>query len=364
METDVEYTEHDGDLEVERLGMSHLSVELGHLYADDFTGSADRLFEQMCAAAGWYEAAKAELSRKLGSRRMRVSTCYLIDDYQARQIPRPVEAIALLLKAAHEAGVTIDYIGRESACALIETRNEFAADSTHEIEIARLVAGQIVQEPPQGATGFRPRVEESGWLCNGRRSPGQNLEAMGEPSRWEAPEQYARSRLGHTIFLDTQLWEDKPDDRIWTCPMLAAVWQLLRLGLLRNHGRSVAQPEFIDFPAAISGPDKNLPLHVKAERAAKLTSDDEDMWLPDEWHKMPAVLQVNPEARPFTAYRTMSIMSGAFLETEHAVRTICSMVQVSEEVRQVVQESADREGVFCLPPEVPDRISYVFQGHW
>src|SRR5690606_35636054 len=102
----------------------------------------------------------------------------------------------------------------------------------------------------------------------------------------------------HSVFVDVELWDERAGARTWSCAYLAAVWQLLRLGLLRRDGAPVTVPR--PWPEV----------------------------LPQAWDLLPAVVQVNPRAAPFTAYRTFSVLPVGFLSTEHAVRTILSQVLV------------------------------------
>src|SRR5262249_43187714 len=134
---------------------SHLSVELGHLYLEDFAGGPPVLAALMREVVPWAQAARSLVA----AAQPRVSTCFLIDDYFSTPAA-PATAIPMLLEAADSVGLTIDYLVRESACAL--------ADG---IQIAELVTGRLVPDPPPGTTGSRPSTQDSGWLCNGVRSP-------------------------------------------------------------------------------------------------------------------------------------------------------------------------------------------------
>jgi hypothetical protein len=76
---------------------------------------------------------------------------------------------------------------------------------------------------------------------------------------------------------------------------------------------------------------------------------------------MPAVLRLNPDAQPFSAYRTLSVLARRFQNIEAAVGVVLSQVAVDEEVRQQIRARADDEG-FALPEDLVQRISYVFDG--
>lgn len=312
-----EFREVAAEPRVEAVSFAHLSIELGHLYMEDFAGGEAYLRRHFQQVAPWVRAARQSLVDELAGRTARISTCFLVDDYFTRfSTPRVV--VPQLHRAAQEAGLQIDYLARESGCA--------EADG---VPLARLVEGRLVAEPPPHTNGARPPAAETGWLCNGERSPADAVEAMGAVKAWTPPLQSARTR--HSIFIDVELWDDKNGDRTWSCPFLAAVWQLLRLGMLRNDGRPVVTPR---------------------------RCEDE---YPDDWDQLPAVTQLNPAAQAFSAYRTLNVLAARFLPIEHAVRTILSQVAIDSRVSQQAVARGTAEQL-ALPPELVDRIDYVFAG--
>jgi hypothetical protein len=301
---------------VSELPFSHVSVELGHLYMEDLDGGMD-LSAYFSRVAPW---ADQRILASLGGaapRRLRVSTCLLIDDYFTA--PRsPALVIPELVAAAAESGLSIDYIARESGCA-----------ETEQASLASIVEGAIVSEPPAGTTGSRPPLTETGWLSNGARSPATDpSQAMRTPVQWKPPLESSARR--HSIFVDVELWNTSGTKRVWSCPYLAAVWQLLRLGLLRVEGEPPATPVFLE-PDAV----------------------------PKEWDEFPPVACLNARAAPFFAYRTLSIMGGRFLPIENAVRTILAQVAVDPPVLSQSLARSGSEGI-DIPGEIPDRISYAF----
>lgn len=327
------YSETSAKQRTERFGMSHLSIEVGHLYADEFAARPDALREEMAAAASWVHGTTETLKRRLGGRTPRVSTCYLIDDYFHDDLPAPEKLIATITEAASDAGLRIDYLGRESGCAEMDG-----------LELAALVAGRIVFEPPPGTTGVRPPVSKSGWLCNGIPSPPPNRVAMSQPDQWQPPSQ--NSAREHSIFLDVELWNEVAGGKRWSCPMLAAVWQLVRLGVLRDQGKRIGIPEPIE--------------KVVPSEYGHTPQSGPDPRFPDRWSAMPPILQLNPEAFPFPAYRTVSVMSNSFMEVEHAVRVICSSVRADPGAIEAIAKAAERERME-LPAEIVDRLTYIFQ---
>jgi hypothetical protein len=303
---------------VQSVPLSHLSIELGHLYFEDFAAGPDALRDYFRRVAPWARAAREVAIEGLAGRTPRISTCFLIDDYFGPS-SSPTAILPELLRAAEENGLVIDYLARESACA--------EADG---VPLARLVEERIVAEPPPDTNGSRPPVSEVGWLSNGQRSPVAHAgEAMGRATPWRPPVQTSATR--HSVFVDVELWNEPRGGRVWSCAFLAAVWQLVRLGMLRYHGEPVAVPQ------------------------------EGDGAFPGDWNRLPAVLKLNANAAPFNAYRALSILDSRFLGTEHAVRTILSQVSVDPRlVDQVAQRSRGEK--LALPAEPVDRISYVFQG--
>jgi hypothetical protein len=301
---------------VRKVALAHLSVELGHLYMDDFAAGRQRLQAQFEAVRPWVAAAQRACADELGPRPARVSTCFLIDDYFTR-FSSPQAVVGDLVAAADEAGLTIDYVARESGCA--------AADG---VDVAMLVRQHLVAEPPEGDNGSRPPTAVSGWLSNGERGGAAPASAMAAPRAWRPPRQSAVQN--HSIFVDVELWDGPAEQPRWSCPFLAAVWQLQRLGLIRHLGEPVGEPQ-------------------------RMSAAD----LPAEWERMPAVVQLNPQAAPFRAYRTFSALAARFLPVELAVRTILGQIAVDATVAEQVVERAGAEGI-TLPGELVDRIRYAF----
>jgi hypothetical protein len=304
--------------------LSHLSLELGHLYLEDFAGGLPAVTRLLRDVAPWARAIQDNVAAATAPRSPRISTCFLVDDYFS-PLSAPSEVVPMLLQAADAAGLTIDYLARESACA-----------QARGIPVAELVAGSLVPDPPPGTNGARPPTKDTGWLCNGVRSPRATDvgQAMKTPTQWQPPSENGANR--HSVFVDVELWSDgdaERDGRLWSCSFLASVWQLLRLGLLRAQGQPVVTPR-------------------------PWTGD-----LPATWSELDPVIQLNPQARPFAAYRTYSVLAMRFLNIEHAVRTILSQVQVDHHVMAQIDKRATDENVY-LPREIIDRIGYTFPPNW
>jgi hypothetical protein len=325
-----EYHEVGSDVRVEAVPLTHLSVEVGHFYAEDLaqeTASFDRHFRRI---ARWVDAVQEIWCDTVPDRRLRMSTCLLIDDC-SMPIPAPPVLLPALLNAAENNNLKIDYVARESGCAagwVDGSHGSAESGPDGGISLAELVEARLVDDPPPNTTAAHPPARQTGWLSNGQRSPvTDRTAAMKAPSVWRPPRENAASK--HSIFLDVELWNGAASERRWSCAMLAAVWQLLRLGLLRYHGRAVAVPQ--------SMPD----------------------FLPEVWERLPVVTRVNPNAEPFSAYQTLTICAQRYLATEHAVRTVLDRVAVDPAALEQVRQRSSGEGI-TLPPTLVDRLEYLF----
>ncbi|WP_320776887.1 SCO2522 family protein [Streptomyces sp. CRN 30] len=316
--TEPVFRETTADPRTQAVPLSHLSLELGHVYMEDFEAGPARLREHFARVRPWAEAARAVAAAATGGRRPRISTCFLIDDYFAR-FSSPARIVPLIRDEAERAGLAVDYVARESGCAV-----------TGKVPVADAVAARIVESPPPGSYGLRPPAAQTGWLANGERSPvARAPQAMKRAAAWEPPKETAARN--HSVFLDVELWsEDADGRRLWSCPFLAAVWQLARLGLLRNEG----EPVFTAQPHTDDG-------------------------FPDDWDELPSLIRLNPKADPFAAYRTASVVPNRFLPVEHSVRVILDQLDVDHgALRQVAERSAREQA--AVPDSVADRVSYVF----
>ena len=315
----IEFLESTADFKLESVPLSHVSVEVGHLYMEDFADGGNAIRRAFAVAAPWVRTAQTPQAIGCDKKKqqVRVSTCFLIDDYFSR-FSSPATVIPMVLAAARQEGLEIDYLARESACATADGASP-----------ARLTLGSLVTEPVPGTTGGRPPLTETGWLTNGQRSPSTlRGEAMSKRTPWQPPRESARRR--HSIFVDVELWDEHNGQRTWSCPMLAAVWQLIRLGLLRDQGRPVVTPQ-----------------------------DWTDPRFPDSWDDLPPVIRLNSSAAAFTAYTTLSVLSPRFLPVELAVRTILSQFASDADLLKEAATRAERDAM-PLPAELVDRIRYVF----
>jgi hypothetical protein len=310
-DAEVDYEEFQPVPPVPSVPLSHVSLELGHLYMEDLEDD-DYLARYFANVAPWVETVTT--MGRWGDKRPRISTCFLIDDYFS-QLGSPEEIIKKVTRAAEVSGLTIDYIARESSCAEVG-----------EISLARQVFDRIVPEPHPHTTGARPTVKESGWLSNGKRSPSVTDAPALAMVPWEPPVQTAPER--HSVFVDVEI---RNRDK-WSCAFLASVWQLLRLGLLRPDDSRLTQPVKI---GAFS----------------------------DKWDDMPPVIKMTERPWPFCAYRSFSILPARFMEIELAARTVLQKVNIGDQVRDDVIRRAGKENI-VLPPDILTRIDYAFINEW
>ncbi|NEC90348.1 SCO2522 family protein [Streptomyces sp. SID12501] len=315
--TESVFRETTAEPRTQSVPLSHLSLELGHLYMEDFEGGPGRLRRHFERVRPWADAVRADAAAQAGGKRPRISTCFLIDDYFTR-FSTPAAVLPVLLAEAERAGLVIDYLARESACAVAD-----------KIPLAESVANRLVQSPPPGSDGRRPPVGQSGWLANGERTPeARTQQAMRTAGAWQPPRETAARR--HSVFVDVELWDDEGGRRTWSCPFLAAVWQLARLGLLRNEGEAVLLPQ--------------------ARKPGEF---------PAEWDELAPLIQLNDSAAAFCAYRTCSVLPSRFLPVEHGVRVVLDQTDVHAGALGQVAERSAKEGI-KVPDSVADRVSYVF----
>ncbi|WP_262063637.1 SCO2522 family protein [Streptomyces sp. STR69] len=313
--TEAVFRETTADPRTQSVPLAHLSLELGHLYMEDFEAGPQRLREHFAEVRIWVDAAHASAARRIGGKRPRVSTCFLIDDYFTR-FSTPAELIPLVLEEAARAGLVIDYLARESGCAVADR-----------IEPAESVMHRLVESPPPGSHGSRPPVGQTGWLANGRRTA-PTRSALAEITAWQPPQETAARN--HSVFMDVELWSETDKGRLWSCPFLAAVWQLARLGLLRHLGEPVLTPR-------------------------PWTGGD----FPRDWDRLPPLLKLSDSRVAFSAYRTCTLMPNRFLAVEDAVRLILDQVDVDSGALDQVAERSRSEGI-AVPAAVAQRATYVF----
>ncbi|WP_280272350.1 SCO2522 family protein [Nocardia wallacei] len=326
------YSEATAEIRVAEVPLSHLSIETGHFYMNELINGQQNIRAQFREVVDQVEFYTASARKRFGSA-ARVSTCFLIDDYFAPDT-NPTEILNKLLNAADDCGLRIDYLAREAGCWEYPVYVD-GVPTGPMVKLAETMAARVVAEPSDNTTGRRPPDVESGWLCNGRRSSDHDPAQAMRAQDYRPPLAYGR-RV-HSIFLDTEMW-DSPmegvDDKHtrWSCPFLASIWQLLRLGMVRFEGAAPFHPQL---------------------RSRK------EGW-EDHWWEMPAVIQLNPDAKPFAAYRSLSILPQDYLGIEHAVHVILDHLELDEQVWELISARGGRERVPVeVPRETSKRLSHV-----
>ncbi|KZM75037.1 hypothetical protein AWN90_23895 [Nocardia terpenica] len=326
------YSEATEQPRIAAVPLSHLSIEVGHFYLNDIVGAADRLRDEFRRMVPLVAAFRDSARIQFGAD-ARISTCYLIDDYFQPDTDA-AKILGNLLGAASDAGLVIDYLARESGCWQTE-RFVDGVPLGESLAVAEMVAARIVAEPAPPDSGRRPPTAESGWLCNGRRSSEHEPPQAMRGRTYRPPEEFGRRE--HSIFLDVQLWSQQVGaggvaTTRWSCPFLAAVWHLLRLGMLRYHGAAVAEP----YPWPLADP-----------------------W-PHNWFEVPPLLQLNPQAAPFAAYKALSMLPKRYLGIEHAVLLILDHLDLDDDVAELITASGAAEHIpVTVPARVSERLSHL-----
>ena len=315
-----------------KTAIADLSVEIGHLYLSDLKFDAisgsementadledrppDEGESQVVDLESYVTrrldrgiAAVSPIVNRYRASKKRVSTAVLIDDYfyrrssDAELLDRVVAAIMEYSETAKN-GIKLDYIAFEADLA----------------DSVRTLINLIAREPPAGA-GSRSQAEleyDDRWLGNGQAGRARTVKKTRRLGRVEAPpheESTAEpNRRQHSIAMDIELLSLRNGFELWSCPLLAAWWQLVRLGLLRDeHGEPTMPKRTIAL-----GRDQNVPLHAK---------------------------------------RTLTALVPEFLEVEAAVQTILRQTALSGDLRTQLKDSRQE----IEPRDHLKRISYVF----
>jgi hypothetical protein len=276
-----------------------VSIEVMHIYRTAW--GTEVLARHAAREARWVEAISAALDRRGRS----WSVCMLIDDTDPRADGDELEQG--VSDAWLATGLPLDHVVREAECADSIWRMIERFTGEVELDLAGAL-GTGVHPPPVDVL-----TERRHWLANGEpaRPPSTRLgaveinEAPGEAS--VRPANIVGSRA-HGIHLDVELWSAVGQGApIWSCPMLAAWWQLLRLGAPHLDGAPLIRP-------APGG--RPLPLHARS---------------------------------------TLTLLPAGLLEVEHAVRTILERVVVPPSWLPTARDKSKASAADHL-----DRIGYMF----
>ena len=289
---------------------AHLSAEVGHLYLHELRSTEGEsaqikyVEDRMWASA----VALGPVIRTYLAHQKVVSTSVLIDDYfwTPGAGPSPDDLAELItgwrtrFRQAH--GISIDFIVFESSLA----------------DTVKTLHRRIVSLPKEGAGS--DAIDASAlpsWISNGQEnrptsSPTDLAPKMGLSPRQEEGRTLRQTPRPHAVRIDVELYSEKDGKRVWACPLLAAWWQLVRLGMLRDEGDvPIVPPNTID----LSGGDRTL-----------------------------------------FAKRTLTALNPQFLEIEVAVRTILGQAALPDNWLKTLRDGREIPGRLGHL----DRIAYVF----
>ncbi len=293
--------------------VADLSLEFGHFYLRDAdSASIEREARQ---EAGWVRP----LLEAQESEGNTVSTVVMIDDYFLADDERGdlQDKGHAIVEAFEAEGVRVDRLVRESQCA----------ETVHQLERSYFIPRLDAADSAMVGTERVPDTPARRWLDNGEpgaqvvatQTSTENVTTWGNPleqsgSRAAPPRRPPpRPRAPHSIHLEAELWSGDPRVRVWSCPILAAWWQLIRLGLARDDADARIDLAF--------GPG------------------------------------LHEDASPLAAKRTLTVLCPEFLPVEAAVRAILERV--------VIADPSWRRHLEGRPDELPAdvhlrRIGYLF----
>jgi hypothetical protein len=287
------------------LEMAHLSVEIAHVYLGELT---EKTASDAVAAA--IDRVSPVVDRMIKDHGRTVSTCILIDDYFESKGPTPEQAVGIFRNVAARAGFRLDWIAFEADCAV-------AADYFFD----NLYPQPIFGESSHGELYGEPnRLSRSGqsWISNG--DPTRETKAprsrrfLGEEAKYLPGK--VRPEIATSIALDVEIAKAEPqsDDSalLWSCPFLAACWQLIRLGCWREPSGGMLAPK-----------------------------------------RLLAVSDLPP---PFFARRTLSHLPSRYLRVEHAVQVILAQLAIDDRARMEIDPHTKQF-------EIREYIEYAFGGY-
>lgn len=277
-----------------------ISFESLHLYAGD-PNFQKQLESGASLAAKWHTAltdvySSATLVNKV-----------FVDDYsETKQMPSREEIIAAVRENYEQAGVALDYIVFESDCAA--TTN--------------FIRERIIREPQESEGSFSPfenfRYDDLNEHLNfeyvDRRLNPDSRDA--KRRGFSAKIREVRNDVGISVRLGRKASGGGTPTTIWSCPTVAAWWQLIRLGVLED----------------IDAPNENC--------APKGSWSRQHRSLPE-----------------FACHRTISLLAPSYIGVEHAVRTILSNMLIESYETTLNRLNFGSKG---MGTSVLDNISYIF----
>jgi hypothetical protein len=287
------------------LEMAHLSVEIAHVYLGELTEQA--VNKAINAAIDRVGPVVDRLTKDRGRA---VSTCVLIDDYFESKGPTPQEAVEIFKNAAARLGFRLDWIAFEADCAA--AADYFFDNLYPQPRFGESSHGGLYGEPN--------RLSRSGqsWISNGdptreTKTP-RSRRFLGREAKYLSGK--VRPEIATSIALDVEIAKagSQSDDSalMWSCPFLAACWQLIRLGCWREPSGGMLAPK--------------------------------------------RLLAVSDRPPPFFARRTLSHLPSRYLRVEHAVQVILAQLAIDDRARREIDPHA--EGF-----EIREYIEYAFGGY-
>ena len=278
-----------------------LSIEVGHLYLRDLARLDDskwRDFVRSRILSGL--ASVAPTIKRYYRHKRSVSIVVLIDDYfsddgsspDRNDVASAVQEVAddvqqrldskFRNRHSWRRPLSIDYISFESSLAS---------------SVDRLYNRIFLSDEVSGS-----------WLSNGQDGRPSSSERHGALIGISDIETVGREKgqtgRPHAIHVDVELFSEPSKvrndlvQRIWSCPILAAWWQLVRLGIFRDEA---GLPEM---------PEGTIALDMSKE------------------------VSKSNSCPPFFGKRTLTVLSPEFLEVEMAVRTILGRVRLIDGERR------------------------------
>jgi len=236
-----------------------------------------------------------------------ISVCMLIDDYFSPISVLSDDIGALIAEAAEETSLTVDYVVSEAALTStaaflvdhLRPEPEWGAGSTGRGEpVNRYVSNEATVLPE------RDKDASKTWTPFVKEAP------MDETDESALGPSFRVRRGNHDVNLRVELWSPALPQVKYSCSLLAAWWQLLRLGL----------------------------------------------WKDGEGHRVPPEGTIVLGSSPFAARRTLSILDPPYIEIEHAVRTILRNFVTSFDSELWGEERSDCD----LTTWSIDNVAYCF----
>lgn len=240
----------------ESLPTADLSIEVWHAYAREFHNPGQ--LEAMFKSAKYLVSVCTNVAKQKDPAAT-VSTVFLFDDANIRSSTKPYKYLEKIQDASQAAGIEIDYVAREKSFA---KWGNAVIDTLQEKQIKDSFK---VRRSPMGVADLRPH----GYGPSCKHTGSDHAECGLE--------------ISVPLYMDS-INKKGYAAREWSCPLLASLWQLERLGRLSEPMTPVDVSE-------------QLPIQKR-------------------WHELPEVMQLNPDAAPFHAKEIMSILPNSFMNVE------------------------------------------------